>query len=86
MGESIHEMHVAGIYELMNIPYTGTATLALGTCLDKVRTKEILRAHGLPTAHHIISSSIESYNNDCRTIEAFQLLLNLRMKMPALVL
>jgi D-alanine-D-alanine ligase len=59
MGESQHEMHVAGIYELMNIPYTGAATLALGTCLNKVRTKEILQVHGIPTARHIISSGFE---------------------------
>ena len=63
-GESLHEMHVAGIYELMNIPYTGAATLALGTCLNKVRTKEILQSHGIPTAHHIISSNIESCHID----------------------
>jgi D-alanine-D-alanine ligase len=60
-GESLHEMHVAGIYELMNIPYTGAATLALGTCLHKVRTKEILLAHGIPTAHHVIYTSLASY-------------------------
>jgi D-alanine-D-alanine ligase len=60
MGESLHEMHVAGIYELMNIPYTGAATLALGTCLNKVRTKEILRSHGIPTARHIISTNVET--------------------------
>ncbi len=41
-GQAIHEMHVAGIYELLNTAYTGAATLALGTCLNKVRTKEIL--------------------------------------------
>ncbi|RPI05859.1 MAG: ATP-grasp domain-containing protein [Ignavibacteriae bacterium] len=66
MGESLHEMHVAGIYELMNVPYTGAATLALGTCLDKVRTKDILRAHGIPTAKHLISTKIES----CHVAEA----------------
>jgi D-alanine-D-alanine ligase len=64
MGESLHEMHVAGIYELMNIPYTGAATLALGTCLNKVRTKEILKAHGIPTARHIISSKVEAWHID----------------------
>jgi D-alanine-D-alanine ligase len=64
MGESLHEMHIAGIYELMNIPYTGTATLALGICLNKVRTKEILRAHGIPTAGHIISTNIEPCHLD----------------------
>ena len=64
MGESIHEMHVAGIYELMNIPYTGAATLALGTCLNKVRTKQILQVHGIPTPRHIISSSLDSCQLD----------------------
>jgi D-alanine-D-alanine ligase len=43
-GQAINEMHVAGIYELMNVPYTGAAPLALGTCLNKVRTKVILDA------------------------------------------
>src|SRR3972149_1502038 len=47
--ESIHEMHVAGVYELMEIPYTGASAFALGTCLNKVRTKEILTAHRIPT-------------------------------------
>ncbi len=47
--EAIHEMHVAGIYELMGVPYTGASAFALGTCLHKFRTKEILTAHGLPT-------------------------------------
>jgi len=47
--ESIHEMHAVGIYELMGIPYTGSSPLALGTALNKVRVKELLTYHGLPT-------------------------------------
>ncbi len=47
--ESTHEMHVAGIYEIMDVPYTGASAFALGSCLNKVRTKEILKAHDLPT-------------------------------------
>ena len=74
MGESLHEMHVAGIYELMNVPYTGAATLALGSCLNKVRTKEILRAHGIPTAKHIISANVETCHID-----------NARMRFPFIV-
>ena len=31
-GQAIHEMHVAGVYELVGVNYTGAATLALGTC------------------------------------------------------
>jgi D-alanine-D-alanine ligase len=47
--ESIHEMHAVGVYELMGIPYTGSNALTLGTALNKVRVKEILSYHGLPT-------------------------------------
>ncbi|MFI5252661.1 MAG: ATP-grasp domain-containing protein [Bacteroidota bacterium] len=47
--EAIHEMHIAGIYELYGIPYTGSNPLALGTALNKTRVKEILLFHGLPT-------------------------------------
>ena len=47
--EATHEMHVAGLYEIMGVPYTGASAFALGSCLSKVRTKEILTAHNLPT-------------------------------------
>jgi D-alanine-D-alanine ligase len=47
--EAIHEMHIAGIYELYDIPYTGSGPLTLGTALNKTRVKEILHFHGLPT-------------------------------------
>jgi D-alanine-D-alanine ligase len=63
-GQAINEMHVAGIYELLNIPYTGAATLALGTCLNKVRTKVILAAHGIPTARHALYKRAEEINLD----------------------
>lgn len=46
---SIHEMHAVGIYELMGIPYTGSDPLTLGTALNKVRVKETLLYHDLPT-------------------------------------
>jgi D-alanine-D-alanine ligase len=49
---STHEMHVAGLYELLGIPYTGAPPLTLGTALNKARVKELLTAHGLPTPKH----------------------------------
>jgi D-alanine-D-alanine ligase len=52
--QAIHEMHVAGIYEILEIPYTGSPTVTLGTCLNKARTKEILSYHGIPTAKFIV--------------------------------
>lgn len=47
--ESLQEMNVAGIYELLKIPYTGAGALALGTALNKPRVKELLGFHGIPT-------------------------------------
>ena len=73
-GQAINEMHVAGIYELMNVPYTGAATLALGTCLNKVRTKVILDAHGISTARHALYKRAEEINLD-----------DLRLKFPLIV-
>jgi D-alanine-D-alanine ligase len=46
---SLHEMHIAGIYELLGIRYTGSTPLVLGTALNKIRVKEILGFYGLPT-------------------------------------
>jgi D-alanine-D-alanine ligase len=63
-GQAMNEMHVAGIYELMSVPYTGAATLALGTCLNKVRTKEILDAHGVSTARHSLYTRTEEISLD----------------------
>ncbi len=47
--ESLHEMHAVGLYELMGVPYTGSSPLTLGTALNKVRVKELLSYHDLPT-------------------------------------
>jgi len=44
------EAHVPAICEFYGIPYSGSDPFTLALCLDKARTKEILRAHGVPTA------------------------------------
>ena len=48
-GDCELEMCVAGLLELMNIPYTGAGPLALGLALNKFRVKQVLRAAGIPT-------------------------------------
>jgi D-alanine-D-alanine ligase len=63
-GEAIHEMHVAGIFELTGSHYTGAATLALGICLNKSLTKQILGANSIPTARHMICKDAETINLD----------------------
>ena len=40
---------VQGALELLGIPYTGSGVQACAIAMDKVRTKEIWRARGLPT-------------------------------------
>ncbi len=44
------EAHVPSICEFYGIPYSGSDPFTLALCLDKARTKEILRARGVPTA------------------------------------
>ena len=62
--EAIHEMHVAGIYELLGVPYTGANAFALGTCLNKVRTKEILFYHKILTPKFALLRNITELNAD----------------------
>ncbi|MHB1050554.1 MAG: D-alanine--D-alanine ligase family protein [Bacteroidota bacterium] len=57
--DAIHEMHVAGIYELLNFTYTGSGPITLGTCLNKSRAKEILSYNGIPTAKFFVVSDIK---------------------------
>jgi D-alanine-D-alanine ligase len=47
--DSLQEMNVAGIYDLLKIPYTGAGALALGIALNKPRVKELLSYHGIRT-------------------------------------
>jgi D-alanine-D-alanine ligase len=44
------EMCVAGLLEMMNLPYTGSDPFTLGLALNKHHVKQVLRAAGIPTA------------------------------------
>jgi D-alanine-D-alanine ligase len=44
------EAHVPAICEFYGVPYSGSDPFTLALCLDKARTKEILRAHSVATA------------------------------------
>ncbi len=43
------EFKVAGLYELLKIPFTGAPALTLGLCQRKMLTKQILLANGIHT-------------------------------------
>lgn len=44
------EMYVAGLFHLLKIPYTGSPPLVLGIAQNKAKTKQILKAAGIPVA------------------------------------
>lgn len=48
-GDSAKEMHIAALYELLDIPYTGSPSLCLALTQNKALTKDILVRHGLST-------------------------------------
>lgn len=48
-GIARHEMHVASVWELLGLPYTGNPPLTLGLAQDKVLSKRLFRACGIPT-------------------------------------
>lgn len=54
-GNSNLESYIAGLYELLGIPFTGNNSLCLGNCLNKVRTKQILKSHGIRTPRYFIA-------------------------------
>jgi len=43
------ESQIPAMLEMLQIPYTGSDPVTLGICLDKLRTKEILAYHRIPT-------------------------------------
>jgi D-alanine-D-alanine ligase len=47
-GRCEYEMCVAGLLDMMNIPYTGSGPFALGLALNKFHAKQVLRAAGVP--------------------------------------
>lgn len=49
------EMYLAGLFELLRIPYTGSPPFTLGLALNKRRTKEVLRAAGIPVPRSTIA-------------------------------
>src|SRR5712664_3192751 len=51
------EAHVPAICEFYGIPYSGSDPFTLALCLDKARTKEVLRAHRVPTAEWVLVRS-----------------------------
>jgi D-alanine-D-alanine ligase len=62
--ESTHEMFVAGLYELLGVPYTGASAFSLGTCQNKARTKQILSFDKIRVPKFALYKNANEVNED----------------------
>jgi len=61
------EMNVTGLFELLEIPYTGAPPLALANCQSKVFTKRLLSSYGITTPNfQLIKTFSERYKHQLR--------------------
>ncbi len=65
-GVEDRESYVPSLLNRFGIPHTGSGPISLATSLDKVRTKEVIRSNGIPTADYYVldPASHESQIND----------------------
>lgn len=62
IGSTCREAIMPSIFELLNIPYTGSDPLTLAICLNKARTKEILSYYKIPTSNFTIIQNENDIN------------------------
>lgn len=63
-GNSLFEPHVAGMLELSGVPFTGSDSVTLAMCNNKIKSKEILTAYNVSTPkHQVFYSSGEKLNS-----------------------
>jgi D-alanine-D-alanine ligase len=56
-GDPTQEMNIAGLFELLKIPYTGARAATLCLALNKPLVKAILNQHKIPTAKHFVANT-----------------------------
>ncbi|OGK18326.1 hypothetical protein A3G67_03460 [Candidatus Roizmanbacteria bacterium RIFCSPLOWO2_12_FULL_40_12] len=61
---SLLEPHAAALLEILQIPHTGSNYLTLGTCIDKIKVKKILRHHDIPTPKWDYAYSLDDEIDD----------------------
>jgi D-alanine-D-alanine ligase len=57
-----------GLLETMAIPYTGSAVLGSALAMDKLRTKQIWHASGLPTPEYVVLESEDDCTQALKTL------------------
>lgn len=59
---------VQGVLELLEIPYTGSGVLASALAMDKLMSKRIFRAEGIPVAEDVVLTAVDMESAGLRRI------------------
>jgi len=63
-GIASYEYCMAGLFELLGFQFTGNTPACLGNCLNKLRTKNILRSFGIRTPNGITYRPIDKFTSE----------------------
>ncbi|HHV72716.1 MAG TPA: D-alanine--D-alanine ligase [Clostridia bacterium] len=69
---------IQGLLETIGMPYTGSGVLSSAICMNKIITKKLLRAEGIPTAK-FCSFSLSDYKRQGSAVLEQQILKELNM-------
>ncbi|MFH1427372.1 MAG: ATP-grasp domain-containing protein, partial [Patescibacteria group bacterium] len=61
---SLLEPHASSIFDIFQLPYTGSNPFTLALCIDKIRVKKLLTYHGIPTSKWDYAYNIEDKIDD----------------------
>ncbi|MDZ7766689.1 MAG: ATP-grasp domain-containing protein [Melioribacteraceae bacterium] len=61
-GNAQMESHIAAMFDILEVSYTGNSSLALGNCLFKQQTKRILIGSNIPTPNYEVIKHLERIN------------------------
>jgi D-alanine-D-alanine ligase len=73
-GVAYYEFCVAGIFQILNVQFTGNLPSCLGNCLNKSRTKNILTSFGIQTPEFITVKRGDKFSEE-----------NLKLKFPVIL-
>ena len=76
---------VQGALELMGIPYTGSGVMASAVAMDKVMTKRLWQAQGLPTPQSVVLDASDSSPMGIATLHAAASAVPARLGLPLIV-
>lgn len=68
-GISNYESMIAGLYEILQVEYTGNSPICLAMCLDKARTKRILSSFGVQVPRFYVASYNENIPEELFELE-----------------